>query len=124
MRNTLCFMVLTAGVGCGAPMLSAAPAAEDRVSVWQGFERRDFEVAGRNCLLVAPKSAAAGRPWIWRTEFFGHEPQADLALLDKGFHVTYIDLQNMYGAPVALDLMDAFYRHLTQVRGLGAKAVL
>jgi lysophospholipase L1-like esterase len=25
--------------------------------------------------LVVPKTAAQGRPWIWRTEFFGHEPQ-------------------------------------------------
>ena len=52
------------------------------------------------------------------------EPQADLALVGKGFHVAYMDVQNMYGAPAALDLMDPFYRHLTQDRGLSRRAVL
>ena len=52
--------------------------------------------------MVKPKSPAPGKPWIWRTEFFGHEPQADIALLEKGFHVAYIDVQNLYGAPVAM----------------------
>jgi len=49
---------------------------------------------------LAPTLPAAGKPWIWRTEFFGHEPQADLALLAQGFHVVYVNVQNMYGAPV------------------------
>jgi pimeloyl-ACP methyl ester carboxylesterase len=93
-------------------------------SMWQGFERLDFVVDGRPCLLVVPKTAAEGRPWIWRTEFFGHEPQADLALLAKGFHVAYMDVQNMYGAPVALDHMDRFYEHLVQNYRLSSKAVL
>lgn len=55
-------------------------AEDDRISNWFGFERRDFKVDGRACLLIVPEKAADGRPWIWCTEFFGHEPQADLAL--------------------------------------------
>jgi len=81
-------------------------------------------VDGRGCLLVAPKLAAAGKPWVWRTEFFGHEPQADIELLGQGFHVAYMDVQDMYGAPVALDHMDRFYAYLTRTRGLSAKTVL
>jgi pimeloyl-ACP methyl ester carboxylesterase/lysophospholipase L1-like esterase len=107
---------------------AAACAGDDRLAVkrsaWQGFERLDFVVDGRACLLIVPKSAAEGRPWIWRTEFFGHEPQVDLALLGKGFHVAYIDVQNMYGAPVALDHMDRFYEHLIREFQLSPKAVL
>lgn len=97
---------------------------DDKVSAWNGFERRDFVVEGRACLLVAPKEAAPGKPWIWRTEFFGHEPQGDIALLGKGFHVAYMDVQNMYGAPAALDLMDKYYEQLTGTRGLSKKTVL
>ena len=99
-------------------------AEDDRISNWFGFERRDFKVDGRACLLIVPEKAADGRPWIWRTEFFGHEPQADLALAARGFHVAYVDVQNMYGAPVALDHMDRFYEHLTTARGLSKKTVL
>jgi pimeloyl-ACP methyl ester carboxylesterase len=93
-------------------------------SSWNGYDHYDFVVDGRNCLVVAPMAAALGKPWIWRTEFFGHEPQADLALLAKGFHAVYIDVQNMYGAPVALRHMDVFYDQLTERYGLAKKTVL
>lgn len=93
-------------------------------SKWMGFNRTDFVLQRRNCLVVEPAIAAAGKPWIWRTEFFGHEPQGDSTLLTKGFHVVYMDLQDMYGAPIALDLMDKFYDYLVQEKGLNDKTVL
>lgn len=96
----------------------------DKIASWNGYEQRTFTVDGRNCLLVVPKAPAEEKPWIWRAEFFGHEPQADLALLDRGFHVAYIDVQNLYGAPKALDAMDRFYAHLVETRGLSKKTVL
>jgi pimeloyl-ACP methyl ester carboxylesterase len=91
---------------------------------WQGFEKQDFLVEGHNAFLIVPKMPAPGKPWIWRTEFFGHEPQADLALLAHGFHVAYIDLQNLYGAPVAMGHMDALYIHVRREFGLAPKVVL
>jgi len=91
---------------------------------WHGFEQLNFVVNGRDCVLVLPHSALPGNPWIWRTEFFGHEPQADVALLAKGFHVAYMDVKNMFGAPVAIDHMDAFYAHVTKQFGLARKMTL
>ncbi|HZE99779.1 MAG TPA: alpha/beta hydrolase [Planctomycetota bacterium] len=73
---------------------------------------------------MKPKEAAATRPWIWRTEFFGYEPQGDLALLAQGWHVAYMDLQNLYGAPVALDAMDKFHAQLRSEHQLSSKPVL
>lgn len=97
---------------------------EAKTSEWSGFERVDFKVAGRAAILVKPKSPAPGSPWIWRTEFFGHEPQADIALLGKGFHVAYIDVQNLYGAPDALKAMGEFFHALTIDEVLSKKPVL
>lgn len=34
-------------------------------------------------------------------EFFGHEPQADIVLTAKGFHIAYVNVQNLYGSPTA-----------------------
>lgn len=93
-------------------------------STWMGFKRTDFVLNGRNCLVVEPLKRKQGNPWIWRTEFFGHEPQADSTLLAKGFFVVYMDLQDMYGAPVALDLMDKYYAYLIKNRRLNPKTVL
>jgi pimeloyl-ACP methyl ester carboxylesterase len=108
-----------------ASFLAASSSADSLIySKWMGFKRTDFKLQGRNCLIVEPQNSVAGNPWIWRTEFFGNEPQADSTLAAKGFYVVYIDLQDMYGAPVALDLMDKFYKYLTKEKSLDKKAVL
>jgi pimeloyl-ACP methyl ester carboxylesterase len=91
---------------------------------WNGFENLDFTVAERKARLVRPTAPAQGQPWIWRTEFFGHEPQADIALLKKGYHVAYIEVQNLYGSATALDAMDAFYAHLVETHQLSTRVVL
>ncbi|MDR3715148.1 MAG: alpha-galactosidase [Puia sp.] len=91
---------------------------------WMGFRRTDTVIAGRPCIVVEPSVALPGRPWIWRTEFFGHEPQGDSMLAAKGFHVVYMDIQNMYGAPPAMALMDSFYHYLITDWKLNRKTVL
>ena len=93
-------------------------------SVWEGYERLDFMVDGRPCLLVVPKTPKTGNPWIWRTEFFGAFAQADAALLAKGYYVAYMDVQNMYGAPVALDHLDKFYDDVVPHYQLAPKVVV
>jgi len=93
-------------------------------NAWHDFQQLKFSMDGRDALLVRPKIPAPGQPWIWRTEFFNHEPQADLELLTNGWHVAYLNVQNMYGAPMALDHMDRFYEYLTNHFGLAPKTVL
>ena len=91
---------------------------------WNGFERVDLTVAGRAGLVVKPKTPADGKPWIWRTEFFGHEPQGDLALLAAGWHVAYFQVSDMYGAPPAIELMAQFHAHVTKEFSLSQRAVI
>jgi len=57
-------------------------------------------------------------------EFLDHRPELDLALLAKGFHLAYLDLQNGYGSPGALEQYSQFYRQLTELRSLNRKVVL
>ena len=101
---------ITVGVmlGIAAATLSAmaqAPAAPAKPQ-WNGYEIQNFKVDGRDALMVLPKTVAPGKPWIWRTEFFGVDPQADIALLGKGFHVGYLSVGGLFGAPVAINAMD------------------
>lgn len=114
------------GIPQGIPIDKLPPdvIGKATVSNWGGGIRHDFTVAGKQALLVLPQQWAQGKPWIWRTEFFGHEPQADQALLKQGFAVGYIDVSNMYGAPKALDIMDEYYQTVTKAYGLSPKTVL
>ncbi len=93
-------------------------------TTWRGFKRVDFVVSGRSALLVVPKKAAPGKPWIWRTEFFEHEPQADLALLERGWHVAYVNAKDMYGAPRAMVIFDTFFEQVTRTYGLARRMVM
>ncbi|MDP8245078.1 MAG: GDSL-type esterase/lipase family protein [Candidatus Hinthialibacter antarcticus] len=92
-------------------------------SDWKGFDCYDFQLQGRGCKVVAPHDAAQGSPWIWRARFWGHEPQLDVALLERGFHVVYMDVANLYGAPKAVELWNHFYNFLTD-KGLSQRCVL
>ncbi len=96
------------------------------VSEWHGYRRLDFVVAGRPALLILPAQAAPGNPWVWRAEWFGdqHAPQASLALLARGWHLGYMNATDLYGAPPAMRLFDAYYRRVTADYGLARRVVL
>jgi pimeloyl-ACP methyl ester carboxylesterase len=93
-------------------------------SSWEGYRCERFVSAGRDCILVRPELPMDDNPWIWRTEFFGEFHALDLALLKAGFHLAYINMQDMYGAPIAMRHMDSFYAQMTGTFGLSNRCVL
>lgn len=92
-------------------------------SNFYGYSCISFENQGIACKVVQPKIVAAGAPWIWRARFWGHEPQTDVALLDRGFHVVYCDVADLFGAPVAVKRWNHFYNRMKS-GGLNPKVVL
>jgi hypothetical protein len=54
------------------------------------FGVRDPAPGKRRCVVVVPKTAAPGNPWSWRGCYWDHEPQTEVELLRRGFHVAYI----------------------------------
>jgi len=93
-------------------------------SDWNGGERFDFVFNGLNAIVVEPKTPAKGNPWIWRPEFFGAFDQADRELLNKGFALAYMNMNNIFGASLAMEQMDRFYNYLTSNCGLSPKTTL
>jgi sialidase-1 len=101
-----------------------AEGIDAKKSAWHGYDRYDFTYDSCDCIVVVPGNPAGHRPWIWRARFFGHEPQTDLALLEKGFHLVYMDVANLFGAPVAVDHWNAFYTYLTGRHGFHPRVAL
>ena len=106
------------------PGEAGAAAFPGKQSDWHGFTRYDFEVHGKPVLVVAPHEPAAGRPWVWHGEFFGHKPEPDIALLKRGFHVVYMQVPDLLGCPQAVAHWNAFYQELTGKYGFSKKAAL
>jgi len=99
-------------------------AFEGKRTTWHGYDRYDFTHDGRKCIVVTPKAPAPNRPWIWRARFFGHEPQTDLALLKRGYHLAYIDVGGLFGGPAAVGHWNAFHTLLTTKHALARKPAL
>jgi predicted esterase len=108
-------------------------------TLWHGFDRYDFTIdpltmeikpfvpptsegdgiegdtAGKiRCVVVAPKSAAAGHLWSWRGDYWNHEPQAEIELLNRGFFIAYVGQD-----PGAA--WDAWYSFLVSKHGFSKK---
>ncbi len=121
--DTLAFPITPRPFSWRAPG-TAHTAFPGKTSDYHGFERHDFAVDGCEAIVVSPHVAAGGRPWIWRAEFFDHRPETDLALLDRGYHLAYIQVGNTFGCPSAMHHWDAFHKELTGVYGLAKRPVL
>jgi pimeloyl-ACP methyl ester carboxylesterase len=59
--------------------------------------------------VVLSSGTIAEAPWIWRARFFEHQPALDLALLERGFHLVYCDVADLYGGPLAMRRFDECY---------------
>jgi pimeloyl-ACP methyl ester carboxylesterase len=94
-----------------------------KVSSFYGYDCADFSFDGRTARVVKPRVLAKGNPWVWRARFWGVEPQVDIALLERGFHIVYCDVSELYGNDEAMEVWDNFYKFLTGA-GLSKKVVL
>lgn len=80
----------------------------------EGFGVRAPAQGKRRCVMVVPKWPAPGNPWSWRGQYWDHEPQAEVELLRRGFHVAFI-------TPDPGEAWEAWYDYLTEEHGLAKK---
>lgn len=120
---TVCSLAVFSGVASPQRVIAENVFA-GKESDWHGFRRFDFRVNDRACIVVTPKATAEGTPWIWRARFFGHEPQADIEMLKRGYHLAYCDVGNLFGSPEAVAHWNRFYEYLTKEHGFAQKMAL
>ncbi len=68
----------------------------------------------RRCIVVVPAKTAAGNPWSWQGCYWNHEPQTEVELLKRGFHIAFI-------TPDPGPQWDAWYNFLTEKYGFSKK---
>lgn len=88
------------------------------------FSKIDFSFEGRQAFLKVPEQPLPGKPWVWRAYFPSWHTEIDNKLLDKGYHVAYVNTSDMFGAPEAMAVWDRFYAYLIQNYGLAQRVVL
>jgi len=105
-----------------AVLIAITSCRDDKV--FAEYEIKEFSFNGRDAKIVFPPEKNQNNYWIWRARFWGHEPQVDKALLEKGFHLVYVDVTNLFGNNEAVELWNEFYDHCTSEYGLNQKVVL
>jgi|GEM_PF-46564 len=90
---------------------------------FRGFDRYTVSTGRGAISVVRPKKAAPGKPWLWRSIFWGMESGAiepftagDLELLEQGWHVVKAP-GDVSGHPRGNAAIDAAYDLLTQEYG-------
>lgn len=96
------FALLLMSVFC----LAAVAQADE--TKWKGFAREVFPFDGRPAFVTKPANPAPGRPWVWRTSFPDFHSEIDVELLQRGYHVAYVDVVAMLGSDRALEIMERF----------------
>ena len=88
------------------------------------FEKHDFEVSGNRVTIVCPKHPVPGTYWAWKGEFLDAFPGTELALLEKGFYIVYLEFPDRFGCPEAVRKWNDLHSILTNKHGFAEKPAL
>lgn len=97
---------------------------EEKTTQWHHFQKRTFKMNGIPAWYIQPKSALQGNPWVWRAHFPDWHTTMDSILLERGFHVAYINTNDLFGHPQAMMLWDNFYDYLVNEKQFAPKVAL
>jgi len=113
--TALCILLIRTGKA----FAQALTPFEGEKTSWNGFDRYDYlmdmetfaitpfkalpaEKTGMDdkntpkgevrCIVIVPKNVAPGNPVTWRGYYWDHEPQSEVELLKRGFHVVYCNI--------------------------------
>ncbi len=104
-------------------MAAKTPNPGVKKDMWHGFERTYFTFNGRSAWVVKPNNSLEGKPWVWRAHFPEWHTDVDSILLSRGFHIAYVNTNDMYGSPRAMQVWDAFHAFMVK-DGFAEKVVL
>jgi sialidase-1 len=107
-----------------APYLLRAQTTAANAENWMGFKRVFITIDNHKAYYVKPDNPLPGNPWVWRASFPDWHTQMDSILLKRGFYIAYINVDDQYGNPQAMQVWDKFYKYLTETVSLARQVSL
>ena len=92
--------------------------------VWYGFEQIDFLFEGREAILIVPEQPNTNRNWLLKTEYFGAFPALETELLNRGWHIAFIQNDNRWAEPEDVDRKVRFAEFVSKEFALDNKCAL
>ncbi len=90
---------------------------------FEEYKQETFEFMGMQAKVVFPDTADKERNWAFRMEYFGAFPMVEAGLLEKGYHVVYIQNENRWCMGDDLDRKHAFHDFVVSKYNLTQRCV-
>ena len=81
-----------------------------------------FVFEGREAIVVHPTAPANGR-WIWKAEYFEAFPNFEEAMIDKGYHLCYVEHPTRWAPDSEVEVSAAFLRHVAATYRLESRGI-
>lgn len=105
MRKSILFLFFT-----GCLLAATAQKVESiKIDIWKGFSRERMQFDGREAWIVKPTKPLEGKPWIWKAYFPDWHTDMDSILISRGFHLAYLETNDMFGSPAAMQIWNRFH---------------
>ncbi len=90
---------------------------------FHGYRMEEFTFLGRRAVLVYPKDEVRTTKWMLKTEYFDAFPATEIALLEKGYHLAYLQNRNRWGLDEDHHDKAAFVKYISETYGLAKTCV-
>lgn len=88
------------------------------ITEWNGFKAESFVFEGKKAILVFPKVPDEKHNWLLKTEYWNAFPQREIDLLNRGFHLAWLQNETRFATRADCDRKAAFCDHLSRRYGL------
>jgi pimeloyl-ACP methyl ester carboxylesterase len=93
------------------------------MELWHGFKSEAFEFEGYEAIIVFPKTHDEKKNWALKTEYWDAFPEEEIELLNRGFHVAWVDNVTRFATVEDCDRKARFVKFLSETYGLRDKCV-
>lgn len=76
----------------------------------------------RECTVVHPTVESNGI-WLWKAEYFDAFPNLEEAMVQRGYHIVFIDHDNRWATPASIDQSARFLKFVSEKYGLKQRGV-
>ena len=91
---------------------------------WNGFNLEHKEIFGRDAIIVYPKEGTANGKWALKTEYFGAFPDAEIKLLEKGYHIAHIATKTRWFIEEDNEAKKALADYMHETLGLSRRCAI
>ena len=91
---------------------------------WNGYRAEEFSFCGRKAIAVLPHEGRKTGDWALKTEYWGAFPNAELALLERGFTLAFLQNRTRFATKEECAEKANFCPFVSERYGLREKCAL